>query len=113
MKAKHAALIGAALLLGYTALPAGDTKAAAQAAPGTERYLCDTRETVVKELSGQFHEQPIATGLQGNGTLLEVFASRETGSWTVLITMPTGVTCLALAGDSFEMLPPQADGPRV
>ena len=121
MKILCASLIGTALIAGYGMLPAGDSQAVAQTQsaalqPGetaTERYLCDRRETVVGELSSEFQEKPVAVGLQGNGTLLELFASKETGSWTVLITLPSGVTCLTLVGDSFEMLPPQPDGPRV
>lgn len=114
MKVLYAVLAGAALFA-YTALPAGENSAAAepQVASSVERYLCDERTSVVNELTHNFQEKPVAVGLQGNGTLLEVFASNETGSWTILVTLPTGVTCLTLVGDSFEMLPPQPDGPRV
>lgn len=121
MKILCASLVGTALIAGYAMLPAGDSQAVAQTQsaavqpgePTTERYLCDQRENVVGELAAEFQEKPVAVGLQGNGTLLELFASKETGSWTVLITLPSGVTCLTLVGDSFEMLPPQPDGPRV
>lgn len=113
MKVLYPALIGGALLIGYAALPAGESEAVAQTQSSAERYLCDKRDSVVNELSGQFNERPVAVGLQGNGTLLEVFASKETGSWTVLITLPTGVTCMTLAGDGFEILPDQPDDPRV
>ncbi len=116
MKPIYAGLVGfVAALAAYAALPAADTPAAAETGPGmaTEEFLCDDRAAVVGELTQNFHERPVAQGLQGNGTLLEVFASRETGTWTILVTLPTGVSCLTLVGDSWEMLPDTASGPRV
>ena len=118
MKTLYAAVLGTALAA-YAASPAAENAAVAQtpaslgqAQTNSERYLCDDRKSVVGELTQNFDEKPVAVGLQGNGTLLEVFASKATGSWTILITMPSGVSCLSLVGDSFEMMP-QLDGPRV
>ena len=34
--------------------------------------------------------------------LVETFASAETGTWTITVTMPTGVTCLVASGQAFE-----------
>ncbi|MCB1343639.1 MAG: hypothetical protein KDK24_21735 [Pseudooceanicola sp.] len=45
--------------------------------------------------------------------MLEVFASAETGTWTITLTAPNGQTCLIASGQSFETLaetlPPNED----
>lgn len=45
--------------------------------------------------------------------VVEVFASLETGTWTITITRPDGLTCLAASGEGFEnlveVLPPDGD----
>lgn len=119
MKIFAAAAVATALTV-YIAAPASMSAAAADPTPaslsnapaqGGEKYLCDQRTSVVGELSQSFKEKPVAVGLQGNGTLLEVFASKDTGSWSILLTLPSGVSCLTLVGDSFEMLPQRLDGP--
>ena len=121
MKTLYAAVLGLGLAA-YAASPAAENQAVAQtqipAALGqsqgqSERYLCDERNSVVGELTQNFHEKPVAQGLQGNGTLLEVFASKDTGSWTILITLPNGMSCLTLVGDNWELMPQMAEGPRV
>jgi hypothetical protein len=43
-------------------------------------------------------------GLGANNAVVEVFASEETGTWTITVTMPSGLTCLVASGQSFETL---------
>ena len=43
-------------------------------------------------------------GMAPQGRVVEVFASLETGTWTITITMPNGITCLMASGQSFEAL---------
>jgi hypothetical protein len=35
---------------------------------------------------------------------MEIYASDETGTWTILVTLPSGQACLIAAGESFENL---------
>ena len=42
-------------------------------------------------------------GLSTDGGLIEIYSS-EDGTWTILITRPSGVACLVAAGDSWEEL---------
>ena len=42
-------------------------------------------------------------GLTDKGAVLEVFASKN-GSWTFLVTMPSGLTCVVASGQSWESL---------
>ena len=40
----------------------------------------------------------MALGLASNGGLLEVLTSGNGGTWTIILTMPNGVSCLVAAG---------------
>ncbi|AXI47765.1 hypothetical protein C1J03_18185 [Sulfitobacter sp. SK012] len=81
----------AALVLATT------TDAAAQRARN-----CGPRETIVSRLAEKHGESRQSIGLGANNSMIEVFASDDTGSWTITATMPTGVTCLIASGKSFE-----------
>ena len=71
--------------------------------PATAQPTCGDREKFLVKLEESFAERPIAMGLTDKGALLEVFASQH-GSWTFLITMPDGMTCVVASGQSWESL---------
>ena len=64
-----------------------------QAAAQSQRN-CGPREAVVERLASSYGETRQSVGIGSNNAMVEVFASEETGSWTILVTMPTGVTRL-------------------
>ena len=43
-------------------------------------------------------------GLGANNQVVEVFASLETGTWTITVTLPDGTTCLVASGQAYESL---------
>ncbi|QUJ76883.1 hypothetical protein KDD17_02145 [Sulfitobacter albidus] len=63
---------------------------------------CAPRDVVVERLATGYGETRQSVGLGANNAMVEVFASEETGSWTILITAPSGVSCLVASGQSFE-----------
>ena len=63
---------------------------------------CAAREAVVDRLAEGYGETRQSVGLGRNNSVVEVFASDETGSWTITVTMPGGLTCLVASGQSFE-----------
>ena len=65
---------------------------------------CAPREAVLERLSETFGETRRGIGLAQQGVVMEVFASDETGSWTITVTLPNGVTCLVASGQSYEAL---------
>ena len=65
---------------------------------------CAPREVVVERLASKYGETRQAIGLGEQGMVMETFASAETGSWTITVTMPTGLTCLVAFGQSFEAI---------
>ncbi len=77
---------------------------AAQAVPPEGRLPCHRYDEIARQLGDRYKEAPVSIGVQANGHLLQVFASSESGTWTILSTSPTGLTCVIAAGRSWEML---------
>jgi len=65
---------------------------------------CAPRDTVVEPLAAGYGETRQSVGIGGDNSLVEVYASTESGSWTITVTSPAGVTCLVASGQSFEAL---------
>ncbi len=65
---------------------------------------CAPRADVVQRLAEIYGETRRSIGIARQGAVMELFASDQSGSWTITITMPEGVTCLIATGQSFEAL---------
>jgi hypothetical protein len=65
---------------------------------------CGPRDAVVERLAEGYGESRQSMGLGANNAVVEVFASEETGTWTITVTTPNGLTCLVASGQSFETL---------
>jgi len=63
---------------------------------------CAPRADVVAHLNDKYSETRRGMGLAANSTVMEVFASEATGTWTITVTTPQGITCLIASGQSFE-----------
>lgn len=86
MKLTICGLIGAALF---------STSAIAEENP------CAPREIVVQTLLEEFSETPRYAGLNGDNSIVEMFASDDTGTWTLLVSMANGISCLVASGFNF------------
>ncbi len=67
---------------------------------------CAPRDEIVAQLASQYRESRQSIGIAANNAVIEVFAS-ETGTWTLLATMPSGQACMIASGESFETLAEQ------
>lgn len=83
-----------ALALGPFALLAA-TEASAQLA-------CAERPKVVQQLAEQYKESPVAVGVSQNGDVIEVLTAPTGDSWTILITMPNGMSCVVAVGEAWQ-----------
>jgi hypothetical protein len=83
----------------------------AQMAPSNARMPCHNASEIAKQLSSKYSEAPVAFGLQSNGNLLQVYSSEEKGTWTVVSTTPTGMSCIVAAGKGWESLPAVKNDP--
>lgn len=92
-----AAVVSAALM--------GSMSPAASQSPQS----CAKRTEIIKHLTGQFNEAPVAIGLSDNGSLLEILASTDGKTWTLLFSLPTGMSCLMATGQDWQALPRVAE----
>ena len=83
-----------ALALGFVAYLAAS---AAQA-----QMACGTRDAVVAKLDKGYGEVRRGKGLAGSTAIFEVWASKKTGTWTILKTTPNGLTCIVALGDNWH-----------
>jgi hypothetical protein len=65
---------------------------------------CAARDTVIQRLASAYGETRRSIGLAQNNTMVEVFASSTTGTWTITVTNTAGRTCLVASGQAFEQL---------
>lgn len=65
---------------------------------------CAPREMVVDRLASKYGETRQSMGLGANNAVVEVFASDNSGSWTITVTSANGLTCLVASGQAFEEL---------
>lgn len=65
---------------------------------------CAPRDTVLQRLAEKYGESRQSIGMGQQGMVMETFASGETGSWTITVTTPQGMTCLVASGQAFETL---------
>lgn len=65
---------------------------------------CAPRALVLERLQEGYGETRQSIGLAGQGAVVEVFAALETGTWTIIVTGPGGLTCLVASGQAFETL---------
>lgn len=62
--------------------------------------MCGEREDFAQKLNKAYGERPSSAGLESEGSVFEVFRSDE-GSWTILSTQPTGLSCIVAVGDAW------------
>ena len=67
------------------------------------------RRALVELLGNGYAEVPAAFGLAGNGGLIEVFASAEGATWTMVLSMPNGLSYVVTSGEDWT---PVTDGDR-
>jgi len=100
---KRFACIAAALFVATASLPAT-----------AQQQRCTKRPDIVRHLAQKFSETPVAIGLSGSGGIIEVLTSEKGGSWTIIITMPDGNSCLIAAGENWQRIETVANlGPGV
>ncbi len=76
---------------------------ATAAAPAAAQSVCGQRDTFLMRLAQTHAEAPIAIGLSATGSVIEVLASRD-GHFTILVTTPSGTTCLVAHGEGWQAI---------
>jgi len=67
--------------------------------------VCGSHNSVATNLEKSYSEAPVSMGMTLDGGVVEVYSSPSEGTWTMVITQPTGLSCLIAAGKDWENLP--------
>lgn len=85
----------------------------AATAPPLGAATCAPRDSLIVGLETKFQETLKSGGLQkteGATSIIEFWASEETGTFTVLLSRANGTSCILAAGtDYFEAIPKLAN----
>jgi hypothetical protein len=65
---------------------------------------CAPRDDVMSYLADKYGETRRSIGLAGQGAVMEMHAADATGTWTITMTLPDGVTCMIASGQGYETL---------
>lgn len=66
------------------------------------QMVCGKRESIIAQLEKKYGETRRSVGLQQGRGIVEIYASAETGSWTILVTDTRGKSCLMAAGEAYQ-----------
>jgi len=66
------------------------------------QMACSQRDDVLAQLGSKYKEAPSAAGVANNGGLIEVLTSDEGKTWTIILSMPNGTSCLLAAGEDWQ-----------
>ena len=81
------------------------TAAAVLAAPAlADEQACGKRDSLLGTLAQSYQEKPTALGLSQDGSLVELLTSADGATWTILVTLPNGTSCIATAGQDWQPL---------
>jgi len=87
-----------ATYLGLVLVPVltlGSLEAAAQSA-------CSPRNDVLGHLAKKYGEAPVAIGVTNKGGLVEVLTTGDGNTWTIIVSMPNGTSCMVAAGEAWR-----------
>ena len=76
--------------------------AAADLAHGAPQ--CDSRDRVLALLADRYGETRRSVGIAGQAAVMELFASEDTGTWSITMTLPDGTKCLMASGSNYEVV---------
>ena len=72
----------------------------AQSAPSK----CAQRTVIVTKLNETFGERRQSVGLTPTGEAFEMFAHPQTGTWTIILTLPNGTSCMMASGTAYQAI---------
>jgi hypothetical protein len=77
----------------------------AMAPPAEAQVSCGQRDKIVSKLELTYGESRTGAGLNGSTSIVEIWASAKTGTWTILMSRPDGISCVMASGESWETIP--------
>lgn len=75
------------------------------ATPAQGQVYCDRRDIITARLESRYEEFQAAAGLATTGALVELWATQDGATWTLLVTTVNGITCVIAAGFHWQAMP--------
>ena len=75
------------------------------------QMLCGDRDDVIEMLEEDYGQARVGMGLSSPTEIFEIWASTATGTWSILKTVPNGITCILTKGDNWINTPPDDSTP--
>lgn len=72
--------------------------------PAFAQVPCSTREGAAAQLKEKYLEDPVSIGVTNGGALMELFASKDGETWTLVVTLGNGRTCQVAAGKYWQQV---------
>ena len=68
---------------------------------------CADRAVVTERLQSAYGERFAGGGLRNSQSIFEVWMAEDTGTWTIIMTMPNGQACVMAAGTDWRVSMPE------
>jgi len=88
-------IVTAALIFGMAAI----------APPAQAQVACAKRTQITSRLTERFGETPVGIGLSSATQIIEVWASEQTQTWTILLTDTHDRSCVIASGTAWTGVP--------
>ncbi len=82
--------------------------AALMARPAAAQSARVPHAEVVTTLGDKYAEKSVALGIARNGGVIELFTSEDGSTWTIVLTMPNGMSQVIASGESWMDMTPVA-----
>lgn len=69
--------------------------------PQPSRVCLGKASALAEQLRTQYGEALTAAGVDASGGLVQVYSNRESGSWTIAVTLAGGPTCIVSSGEGW------------
>lgn len=79
---------------------------ALMATPAAAAPPCGPHDAIIAGFAERYGETPRVAGLTADGKLLEILVSGA-GTWTAILTTPTGLSCVVSVGQALVMIEPK------
>lgn len=97
-----AALMGSFFMAGCVAPEVEPPPEPAEPPVVTQPSACMPRGEIVQMLGERYSEQSVSAGVDNGGRLLEIFATEDGSTWTAVISISGGLSCLVAAGENWQ-----------
>lgn len=67
------------------------------------------RPQLLRVLGDRYAQTPVSLGLASNGEVIEIIATADGATWTILLTMPNGLSRVVISGEHWTPVPHLVD----